>query len=219
MQSQLGTQCKPFFRLTTRNPLFRSKKCCILRFTFATILQIGIIATKMYASQRARERKSRRDPARKPERAPKSHRDSLWLSMSLKTLAWLTYKALAGLGTSFLRSSTLSWFAGMQSPFSLQKQQTLTSVNPYLSHLKRWIKISNGDPFSSEVTFSLLSEILLLICPSKFCLTALPSQDSVRVRVCGQKLWTLSEVRFIRREWWDNNLKGMGMVIKFFYLL
>ena len=83
MQSQLGTQCKPFFRLTTRNPLFRSKKCCILRFTFATILQIGIIATKMYASQRARERKSRRDPARKPERAPKSHREPQRFSLAL----------------------------------------------------------------------------------------------------------------------------------------
>ena len=187
MQSQLGTQCKPFFRLTTRNPLFRSKKCCILRFTFATILQIGIIATKMYASQRARERKSRRDPARKPERAPKSHREPQRFSLALYVSQnpCLAHKALAGLGTSFLRSSTLSWFAGMQSPFSLQKQQTLTSVNPYLSHLKRWIKISNGDPFSSEVTFSLLSEILLLICPSKFCLTALSSQDSVKVRVCG----------------------------------
>ena len=67
---------------------------------------------------------------------------------------------------------------------SYQKQQTLTSVNPYLSQFKGWTQIerSNGNPFSSEVTFPFLSDILI---PASLLMNRLvANQDSVRIRAC-----------------------------------
>ena len=83
-------------------------------------------------SQRERAEERERDPAREPEREPErakerdSHRDSLWLSLCFSLALsnslsgclslrirlqspCLAHKALARLGASLLRSSTLSW--------------------------------------------------------------------------------------------------------------